>query len=368
MRKCLGCALYIRCALSPEKYGIYVSSLGDCDKIKKNSKLPTKANGAVTTSAKIKASSYVPSLDDCDKIKKNSKSTENNLNNNDRHNIIILGDSHVRGWAENMKDNLDENYSVTGMVNPGASITTLNDSLKDTSTTLKKKDIIVFCGGSNDVARNQSRKGLRYIANFVRKCAHTNVVLLSVPHRHDLADWSCVNNEINTFNRKMLKMTKCYNHVTVLNSEQNREHFTRHGMHLNKKGKAEIAKRIIEACKQIIQPKENMFPISLSWKETGNHKINLHMDNYRDINNQSASVKSTVAAKVAASKTTSKTIEKGDSSKITSPVSVAATTEEAEISQTANVATSQTGTEINPIRKSHRIKIAVSEFKSDFLW
>jgi lysophospholipase L1-like esterase len=307
-------------------------------------------------------------LGDCDKIKKNSKLRENNVNNNNLHNIIILCDSHVRGWAENMKDNLDENYSVTGIVNPGASITTLSESLKDTSSTLKKNDIIVFCGGSNDVARNQSRKGLRYMSNFVRKCLHTNVVLLSVPHRHDLAEWSCVNKEINTFNRKMFKMMKCYDHVTVLNSEQNREHFTRHGMHLNKKGKAEIAKHIIEACKQIIQPKKNMFPISLSWQEIGNHKIKLHIDNYRDINNQSASIKSTVAAKVAASKATSKSIEKGDSSKITSPVSVTATTEEAETSLTANVATSQTGTEINPIRKSNRIKNAVSELKSDFLW
>jgi hypothetical protein len=204
---------------------------------------------------------------------------------------------------------------------------------------------------------------------ILRKYAHTNVVLLNIPYRHDLADWSCVNKEINTFNRKMLKMMKCYDHVTVLNSEQNREHFTRHGMHLNKKGNAEIAKLIIEASKQIIQPKKKMFPISLSWKETGNHKINLHMDNYRDINNQSASVKTKVAAKVAASKTASKTTEKGDSSKITSPVSAAATTVEADISLTgAKVATSQTGTVMNTIRKSNRIKNAVSELKSDLLW
>jgi hypothetical protein len=46
--------------------------------------------------------------------------------------------------------------------------------------------------------------------------------------------------------------------------------------------------------------------------------------------NQIASIKTMVAAKVAASKTT----EKGDSSKITSPLSAAATTEEAKISLT----------------------------------
>jgi hypothetical protein len=31
-------------------------------------------------------------------------------------------------------------------------------------------------------------------------------------------------------------------------------------MHLNKKGKAEIAKHIIEACKQIAQPKKKYAP------------------------------------------------------------------------------------------------------------
>jgi hypothetical protein len=30
-----------------------------------------------------------------------------------------------------------------------------------------------------------------------------------------------------------------------------------------------------------------MFPISLPWKEIGNHKINLQIDNYRDINDSS---------------------------------------------------------------------------------
>jgi hypothetical protein len=112
--------------------------------------IPIIVNGAVTTSGNIKLSSYISSLGNCDKISKNSKLTENNLNNNELHNIIILGDSHVKGWAENVKDNLDETYSVTGMVISGASVTTLSDSLKDTSSTLGKKGIIVFCGGSND--------------------------------------------------------------------------------------------------------------------------------------------------------------------------------------------------------------------------
>jgi hypothetical protein len=60
--------------------------------------------------------------------------------------------------VKNVKDNPDENCSVTGMVKSGASVTTLSDSLKNTSSTLGKKDIIVFCGGSNDIARKNREK------------------------------------------------------------------------------------------------------------------------------------------------------------------------------------------------------------------
>jgi hypothetical protein len=50
--------------------------------------------------------------------------------------------------------------------------------------------------------------------------------------------------------------------MSELSSELNGELFTRHGMHLNKRGKAEIAKHITEACKLIVQPKKksSQFP------------------------------------------------------------------------------------------------------------
>jgi hypothetical protein len=116
-----------------------------------------------------------------------------------------------------LKDNLDETYIVTGIVKSGANIT-----IQDTILTLGKKDTLVFCGGANDISKNNSRKRLRYILNFVKKYTHTNIVLLSIPHRHDPVNWSCVNKEINIFNRKMHKIMKCYDHVTELNCDLNR--------------------------------------------------------------------------------------------------------------------------------------------------
>jgi hypothetical protein len=46
-----------------------------------------------------------------------------------------------------------------------------------------------------------------------------------VPHRHDLTDSSCVNNEIRTCNTKLMKYIKFFEH-TVLETKPNRECFT----------------------------------------------------------------------------------------------------------------------------------------------
>ena len=60
-------------------------------------------------------------------------------------------------------------------------------------------------GGTNDIARNESNKGLTHLTNFVAQRKNTNIILMSAPKRHDLADTSCENDEVTKFNRKMLK-------------------------------------------------------------------------------------------------------------------------------------------------------------------
>jgi hypothetical protein len=44
--------------------------------------------------------------------------------------------------------------------------------------------------------------------NFLVQNQHKNIVIILALHRHDLAMSSCINNEIQTFNRKLSKMTK----------------------------------------------------------------------------------------------------------------------------------------------------------------
>ena len=55
---------------------------------------------------------------------------------------------------------------------------------------------------------------------------------MSVPHRHDLSEWSCVNSEVKAFNRKLVKLMKPYKHVIVVKVDLDRKFFTRQGLHM----------------------------------------------------------------------------------------------------------------------------------------
>jgi hypothetical protein len=69
-----------------------------------------------------------------------------------------------------------------------------------------KRDACIIWGGTKDVGRNETNIGIRALNHFVSCHQHTNVIVLNVPHRHDLAPNSCVNQEVRVFNRKLKKI------------------------------------------------------------------------------------------------------------------------------------------------------------------
>jgi hypothetical protein len=115
---------------------------------------------------------------------------------------------------------------------PGAGLQNITNLAKSEVTTLTKSDMVIVCGGSNDVNRNQSQVGLNSLKNFVNVRTNTKVLILPLPQRHDLTYDSCVNKEIQSFNRKPHKIMK--------NKEMVKEGFTRHGQHLNSTGKTKL--------------------------------------------------------------------------------------------------------------------------------
>jgi len=120
--------------------------------------------------------------------------------NQKQNKIIILGDSHVRGCAQEAQHNLRHSFEVQGIVKLGANTKIIvNTSTKITSK-LTKKDIVVVWGGTRDVGRNETEKGLHQIINIVTNHNQTNVTAMNVPCRYDLDPKSCVNNEVKVYN------------------------------------------------------------------------------------------------------------------------------------------------------------------------
>jgi hypothetical protein len=47
---------------------------------------------------------------------------------------------------------------------------------------LFKSDVLIFCGGANNVGKNNSSKALHHIMDFIKTNKHTNIILVTVPH------------------------------------------------------------------------------------------------------------------------------------------------------------------------------------------
>jgi len=105
--------------------------------------------------------------------------------------------------------------------------------MKSEIRNLSKSDVVVLCGGTLGVARNNIREGLSSVLQLVKSSEHTNVIIMDAPHRLDLGASSCVNKEVNAFNRNLNKIIKPYDHTRQLNLNMQRQHFSKPGMHMN---------------------------------------------------------------------------------------------------------------------------------------
>lgn len=165
--------------------------------------------------------------------------------NKTRHKILIIGDSHARGMAAKLRHNLDDDYCVQGLVKPGSDLTAILGSDTKEAKGFTKIDVVVVWGSTKDVSINESEKGLTQIRNFVRKNSNTNVMVMNLPNRQDLEATSCVNQEVKVFNRKLCKHMKFFDYASSVEVKFDRDHYNRHGLHLNIKGKEHSAKHFV---------------------------------------------------------------------------------------------------------------------------
>jgi hypothetical protein len=87
-----------------------------------------------------------------------------------------------------------------------------------------------------------------------------------------------VNSEIKSFNRKLKKMVKVHQHISVLEIDNDRKHFTNHCLHLNGEWKEVLSKLIVSHTYSILEQKIDP-PIILNWKSDQNITVPLNQVN-----------------------------------------------------------------------------------------
>jgi hypothetical protein len=170
--------------------------------------------------------------------------------------IVIIGDSHARGYAAEISSVLGKDFEVTGTVIPGAGLENITNSANNERSTLGKSDTVIVIGGANDINKNETNTGLKHLRNFAENRRNTNIMVMTAPHRYVLHGSSCVNNEVAVFNRKLHKVVKTVENVKSIQAPLNRNDFTRLGMHLNASGKEKVAKLIGESIRKLTTKKE----------------------------------------------------------------------------------------------------------------
>jgi hypothetical protein len=114
---------------------------------------------------------------------------------------------------------------------------------------------------------------MRKISELAEFLNNTNIIVTCIPRRYDLQADSCVNKEVESFNRKLQKQMKAFKHVKICNLSDNREHFTSHGFHMNPKGKFDIANKWA-SCIEDKLVRNHPLPITpLPWIEAKNSGI-----------------------------------------------------------------------------------------------
>jgi hypothetical protein len=189
-----------------------------------------------------------------------------------KHRVLIIEDSHVRGYAERLSDNLGHSFNVSGYVKLNADLDITTTTAKSESKNMTKNDLIILCGGAKNIGKNETYKGVHCISQLTRNKSHTKVIIMEAPHRFYLVPTSYVNKEVVTFNRKLQKITESFNHVETVNMSTKREHFTRHRLHTNGSGKDWITSLIATKIMQIFTTSTPKPPIFLTWKAETNEE------------------------------------------------------------------------------------------------
>lgn len=145
--------------------------------------------------------------------------------------LKIFSDSHGREITKILC--YKHSIQATGIVKQGAPI---QEIVKNIET--ENHPNIVVIAGANNVYKNDLCSATRNLKEILNSTEDKSVFVARIPHRHDLLERSRVNMEIRKANRLHSKICKAYQNAHFISMESmQRDCYTKHGMHLNNRGK-----------------------------------------------------------------------------------------------------------------------------------
>lgn len=162
--------------------------------------------------------------------------------------LTIYADSHGRSLAQKIRENTKE-VNVTGMCKPNAKLRSVLPCVNNQKQS--KNECIVVIGGTNDVSNEEGHRIHDTLIETIANYKH-NILIVTLPHRHDLPTHHPNNEEILFVNSKICQLNDQENNISILNIDTfKRSLFTKHGLHLNSQGKRHLSSLIISSIKKM---------------------------------------------------------------------------------------------------------------------
>lgn len=167
---------------------------------------------------------------------------------NKKRNVVVIGDSHVRGCVDLLQETLGSQVAVTASLMPGAPASQFSSLIASAASWSSPEDVIVVVGGTNRCREDLPvyEKRLRAVLPTV----HNPVFFVDTPHRYDDPSQ---NYYIDQANRAVDGIIAGFPNVSRFSlAGLDRSHSTRHGLHLNHRGKRILCSQIADGLKAFL--------------------------------------------------------------------------------------------------------------------
>lgn len=175
-------------------------------------------------------------------------SSSSHISKESKINLSIVSDSQGRDVSRVINYLSNDKITANGTVMPNAGLLYVVDiALKE------KNDAIAILGRTNDTIDDTTEEVYKQLEGKLRTFEENKTIFLcTIPQRHDAVHNDMVHADIQILNNYIAELVARLENVHLIDTQLlKRSCYTSHGLHLNNKGKKELARLIVKKVRQI---------------------------------------------------------------------------------------------------------------------